>query len=112
MPELVAISDLRDAFVLCRTLGHAWDDNPGAEVDSALFRSSRGALALRCSRCATERFDYLNASLEVWQRYYRYPPHYTAIPGEGTRPNLRAELLRRSLLIRGHRSRNGKARKP
>jgi hypothetical protein len=106
--ERVAIQDLQDAYVLCRALGHAWDDNPTAQVDSQLYRASRGVLTLRCTRCTTERFDYINQMFEVATRYYRYPDHYKSIPGEGTRPNLRAELLRRSLLIRSARRRNGK----
>lgn len=98
--ERLAIDELADAFVICRAIGHAWEDNPHAEVNSDLFRASDGALALRCVRCTTERFDYVAHDMTVWQRYYRYPDRYGTVPGEGTRPNLRAELFRRSLLIR------------
>jgi hypothetical protein len=98
--ERIAITELEDAYVMCRALGHSWDDNPIGEVDSALFRASRGAIVLRCTRCATERFDYLANDMSVFARYYRYPTRYKSIPGQGTRPNLRGELLRRSLLIR------------
>jgi hypothetical protein len=106
--ERMAITDLEDVYVLCRTLGHAWDDNPAGEVDSELFRASRGAIVLRCTRCATERFDYIANDMTVFQRYYRYPRFYQSIPGQGSRPNLRGELLRRSLLIRAaKRRRNG-----
>lgn len=108
MPEYTDITELRDEFVLCRGLGHSWDDNPTGEVDSTLFRSSIGALALRCVRCGTERFDYVNDEFRVWQRYYRYPDKYRTVPGHGTRPNLRGEMYRRSLLIR--RLRNGRRR--
>jgi hypothetical protein len=102
------IRDLEDAFVVCRTLGHAWDDNPNGEVQSELFRASRGALILRCARCGAERFDYIANDMTVFQRYYRYPARYKSIPGQGSRPNLRSELLRRSLLIRAaKRRRNG-----
>lgn len=108
MKEMVSINDLKDEYVLCRTLGHSWDDNPTALVDSQLYRASRGVLALRCTRCTTERFDYINQSFEIGTRYYRYPPLYKSIPGEGTRPNLRGEMLKRSLLIRSaRRRRNG-----
>ena len=98
--DFVDIQELNDQYVLCRTLGHAWDDNPTAELDSRLYRTSKAALALRCVRCRTERFDYIDQDMLVSYRYYRYPPRYKSIPGQGTRPNLRAELLRRSLLIR------------
>jgi hypothetical protein len=103
--EQMEIHELTDKFLTCRALGHAWDDNPTAEVDGTLFKSSHGALALRCTRCRTERFDYLDNTMQVFQRYYRYPKRYTTIPGY-TRPDVRAEMLSRSLLIRARR--NGK----
>jgi len=107
--ERVSIQELRDEFVVCRGVGHSWDDNPTADVDSELFRTASGALALRCVRCGTERFDYIGNDMTVFRRYYRYPELYRSIPGEGSRPNLRAEMLRRSLLIRSaRRRRNGK----
>jgi hypothetical protein len=97
------ISELRDEFLLCRTLGHAWDDNPTAEVDSQLFKASQGCLALRCTRCATERFDYLDNSMGVFTRYYRYPQGYEGVKRgeeEGLAPQFRAEMFSRSILIR------------
>jgi len=96
---LVDISDLPIEFVVCRTLGHAWDDNPAATLSPTLFSESYGAMALRCTRCTTERFDYLDAEMKVWKRHYRYPRGYKTIPGMGSRPNLRSELVRRSVLI-------------
>jgi hypothetical protein len=100
------VSDLQDAFLVCRTIGHAWDDNPHAEVDSDLFKASRGCLALRCTRCFTERFDYLDNQMAVFQRYYRYPQGYEGIKGEERfAPALRAEMFSRSLLIRKARAR-------
>lgn len=108
MPNKMDIRDLEDAFVLCRTLGHAWEDNPHVTVDSTWFRTAKGVLTLRCHRCGTERIDYLSQAMEVVSRMYRYPDNYTTIVGQGSRPNLRGEMLRRSLLI--HTRRNG--RKP
>jgi hypothetical protein len=47
--------------------------------------------------------------MEVVSRQYKYPPRYNTIIGEGKRPNLRGEMLRRSLLIQTYRRRrNGK----
>ena len=83
--EYMQITGLRNEFVLCRTLGHSWDDNPNAEVNSDLYRASTGALFLRCTRCTTERFDYIGSDMQVFQRYYRYPDHYKTVPGEATR---------------------------
>jgi hypothetical protein len=94
------ITELRDEIVICRTIGHSWDDNPGGQIDGPLARTSAGVLLLRCTRCTTERFDYINVQMLVFQRYYRYVDGYRSIPGQGTRPNLRGELLRRSVLIR------------
>jgi hypothetical protein len=105
----IDISELRDEYVVCRAIGHSWDDNPTAEVDGPLFRAATGCLALRCVRCTTERFDYIDSEMQVFQRYYRYPPQYQSIPGQETRPNLRGELLRRSVLIR--RYGNGRRRR-
>jgi hypothetical protein len=107
--EHVDIQDLNDNYLLCRALGHSWEDDPTAQVDSDLYRASRGVIAIHCTRCQTQRFDYINHLFEVANRYYRYPDHYRSIPGQGTRPNLRGEMLRRSLLIRSARQRrNGK----
>jgi hypothetical protein len=107
--DLIQITELSDNFVVCRTIGHSWDDNPNAEVNSDLWRQSVGALALRCVRCSTERFDYVGKDMTVFGRYYRYPDRYRTIPGQGTRPNLRGEMLRRSLLIRSYD--NGQVRR-
>lgn len=103
--ELLEIHELTDKYLTCRMLGHAWDDYPNGEVDSDLFRKSRAVATLRCTRCRTERYDYLDKTLQVAYRYYKYPPRYTTIPGY-TRPDVRAEMLHRSLLLRSRR--NGK----
>lgn len=103
--ELLEIHQLTDKFLTCRMLGHAWDDNPNGEVDSQLFKESYAMAMLRCIRCKTERYDYLDNTLQVSYRYYKYPARYTTIPGY-TRPDVRAEMLNRSLLLRSRR--NGK----
>jgi hypothetical protein len=103
MPTRMLIQDLKDEYLVCRSIGHAWDDNPTAVVNSDLFRASLACLALRCSRCTTERFDYIGNDMKVFQRYYRYPVDYTTVigdPSEAMRPQLRAELVSRSLLVR------------
>jgi hypothetical protein len=92
--ERVDIRELEDNYVICRTLGHAWDDFPNGEVRSELFRAARGTLVLRCARCLMERYDYIANDMTVFQRYYRIPRGYNTIVGQGKRPNLRGELLR------------------
>lgn len=108
---LQQIEDLSDEFITCRTLGHAWDDNPTATVDSDLWRSSVGVMSLLCWRCHTERFDYIGNDMKVAKRYYRYPPRYRTIPGQGSRPNLRGECLKRSLLIRTYQPTDGRRKR-
>jgi hypothetical protein len=46
--------------------------------------------------------------MRVFHRYYRYPRLYNTIVGQGSRPNLRGELIRRSLLIRTYKPRAAK----
>jgi hypothetical protein len=98
----VDVSDLTNEFLLCRALGHSWDDNPGVEIPKTpLSTASAGILALRCIRCHTERWDFLNVSMEVFSRRYVYPATYRRLTAEQRgRPALRAEMLGRSLLIR------------
>jgi hypothetical protein len=103
--EYVDITELENSFVICRTIGHAWDNNPTGKVNSQLFKESYGTLCLICTRCTAERFDYLGQDMKVWKRYYRNPKGYNTIKGQGSRPNLRAEMFRRSLLIRKPRRR-------
>jgi hypothetical protein len=105
--QYVEVNELTDEFLLCRTLGHAWDNFPAGELNVEMLRTSAGAAALRCTRCHTERYDYLGKDLKIASRRYIYPVRYTTIPGAGTRPVLRGEMLRRSLLFQKY-SRNGR----
>ena len=109
--ELMQISDLRNEYVICRSIGHSWDDLPNPEFSPALLIGTAGAMALRCVRCSTERYDYIAKDMTVASRQYKYPLHYTTIPGEGSRPNLRGELLKRSLLIHTFSERRNGRRK-
>jgi hypothetical protein len=109
--ERIAISDLRNEYLLCRALGHAWEEIPNAEFSPELWRTSSAALAVRCVRCTTERHDYLDKQFDVSSRQYKYPPMYMGIVGEGKRPNVRGELLSRSLLLHRYAERANGARK-
>jgi hypothetical protein len=102
--RLVSIAELQDEYVKCRTIGHAWDDHPGAEFSPARWRAATGAMGLRCTRCKTVRLDYIAKDMSV-EHDYDYPPGYHLAPGVGRRPNLRAELFRRSLLVKRYRDR-------
>lgn len=98
--ELMTIEELSDTYLLCRSLGHAWDELPNPEFSPTMFRLHQHAIGLRCIRCLTERYDYIGQDMKVALRHYKYPAHYRTIPGQSTRPNVRGEMLRRSLLIR------------
>jgi hypothetical protein len=102
MAEYLEITELRDEIVLCRTLGHSWDDNPNGAVNKLMFQGSKGVLTLRCTRCTTERVDYISEDDRVGSRSYAYPSGYKSVPGQGTRPNLRGEMFRRGLLIKAY----------
>ena len=95
-----SLAELLDSFVICRTVGHSWDDNPHAEINSMWS----WVMALRCTRCTCERFDALNNLGEVVSRSYRYPDGYRITAnrqGERTtRVGLRTELMRRRILAR------------
>jgi hypothetical protein len=102
--------DLEDAYLKCRVFGHNWDDNPNAEFSPALWRTSAGAVALRCERCTMERYDYIGKDMQVASRRYKAPKGYSKMShDDGARPTLRRELFRRSLLVHSYKRRaNGK----
>jgi hypothetical protein len=109
--ERTAIVDLLDSYVVCRTIGHSWDVIPNAEFSLELFRTSAGAMALRCTRCHAERYDYIAKDMTVQSRTYNYPPHYMGIQGEGKRPNLRGEMFKRSLVVQVYNQRRNGAKR-
>jgi hypothetical protein len=100
--DYVEVQDLTNEYLLCRALGHAWDENPSAEVPmTPIAMAATAVLCLRCIRCTTERWDFLNAAMEVFSRRYLYPSTYRRLRAEQRRrPVLRAEMFGRSLLIR------------
>lgn len=60
-------------YVLCRTLGHAWDIIPA----DAPGRRGGDAFWLRCVRCLTERHDDVHyATGEMLGRRYVYQDSY------------------------------------
>lgn len=95
-----SIVDLYDDFLVCRTIGHSWDDNPGASFVTIF----NWALPLRCTRCSSERIDYLNLAGEVMSRRYIYPDGYkVAGTRQGDRVGrlqARQEMMRRRIIAR------------
>jgi hypothetical protein len=107
MSELIEVEDLTNEFVICRTIGHSWDENPNAEVDTMF--PTEFLFALRCVRCTTERFDFSNVTGQLIQRYYRYPEKYHTV--KTTREVFRAEMLSRSLLVHFYKKRRARKSK-
>ena len=91
------IHRLRDTFLECRAIGHAWRlayIGPITRADPELADRARrhpwhpdGARVLRCSRCRTQRVDLClvgygrgTYAYRLVSRYYAYPVDY-AVPG-------------------------------
>lgn len=66
-----------DDFVVCRSIGHAWDEVPDDRQRTDPFHMVwTYRICLRCVRCTTKRYDGINAQGDVGQREYRYPDGY------------------------------------
>lgn len=80
--------DMREEYVRCRTLGHAWDD-----LHDHGYRASFGwLLAFRCTRCTMVRLDVIDALGRLGSRRYVQPEGYrleSKIPRDDFRRELR-----------------------
>lgn len=88
-------SEVRDAYVRCRAVGHVWVDfvPRGMRAPSFGYR-----LSMRCRSCGTKRHDLWNSRGDMLQRAYVYADEYQ-IKGIGTnRDQWRAEVLRRNVV--------------
>jgi hypothetical protein len=87
--------DLRDAFLLCRTIGHGWDE----VVRNDLEKPEYGwRFSLRCTRCLCERHDVIdprNGDLVPNGRRYFHPDGYE-LDEKVTRSEFRQEWARRN----------------
>lgn len=91
--DAVGHEDLSDAYLLCRTLGHAWYEQSASDLESA----GRGFwwLVVSCERCSARRVDLVGLkSGSVEKRRYEYPDGYE-INETTTRSQLRVEWERR-----------------
>lgn len=91
MPDTIDLSELRDNYVWCRTYGHSWDEFHPENRNPTTFKHY---MALRCTRCTTQRFDYEGVLGEIIDREYKYPEGY-ALAGTMTRAQFRLEIRRR-----------------
>lgn len=87
--------DLRDDYLLCRTLSHSWEPASASHMQP---ESNCWWFVLRCERCVTERQDLIGkGSGEVLYRKYVYPDGYQ-IDETVVRSQLRVEWEKRRLL--------------
>jgi hypothetical protein len=90
------LGEVEEAFILCRALGHQWD-----QFQPLRRRAAWGTLlSLRCDRCGCERHDTIDSLGEISAREYKHPDGYK-VAGEVrgdrvTRAELRLEMLKRS----------------
>ncbi len=64
-------------IVKCRTFGHSWDEfDPRYHETARDWGADVWRITLRCTRCTTERYDYLNSIGGVVSRNYAYPVGY------------------------------------
>ena len=103
--ELIEVHDLSDKYLLCRTLGHTWDKNPNPD-HLARDKAWVAAIYLRCTRCRMERYDYIDRTMNVHYRRYIPPKGYGQLKPGYKKPELRAEMFGRSLLV--NKLRNGR----
>jgi hypothetical protein len=101
---------LAPEHVMCRTLGHAWDDY----VDTDLKRPSWGVrMSWRCVRCDMRRHDVIDSLGELSVRAYEAPYGYSLTRDEKpTVQQLRLTLkrqLRRKEVEVTHKSRRLRA---
>jgi hypothetical protein len=105
------LADLDKSVLTCKAVhSHSWEDNPSYELTHPRVRPSFALLALRCTRCGRERFDFLNKNgSRNGQPYYRNPVNYPRTH-RLTGQELMVELLSRSLLVHAidRSRRNGK----
>lgn len=73
----VWLDNLDAQFVRCRKLGHQWD-----ELGWQRLSDRSDGVALRCLRCASERFDAYDAVGWKVGRRYRYADGYGKPRGE------------------------------
>lgn len=91
------VSALKDKFLRCLMLGHAWGDAPIIEA-----RLENGLIAwkqdLRCTSCGCMRYDTLEPkTFNLWRRHYDHPVGY-GVEEPYTRADLRAERATRTIL--------------
>jgi hypothetical protein len=81
------------AYVMCRTLGHSWDE----EATTGQSDTDGRRLDLRCVRCTCERHDIIAPDGDLAHRGYKHPSGYRLTKDDTPdTAALRLELLKRA----------------
>lgn len=62
-----------EEYLKCRDLGHIWDESPFLRAKRKVSVFER---LLRCTRCGTEKIEWLTWEGRVTSRHYNYPDGY------------------------------------
>jgi hypothetical protein len=79
-------TNLKDDFVICRTLLHSWDEIPddGGRLKEYRTNKTTARMLFRCTRCGTCRYEVWNILTgDLVSRSYDYVEDYQADPGSG-----------------------------
>ena len=110
MTEYTDLSDLRDDSLMCKYPGirHPWDKLPESSYDLNDFEKayySDSVLALRCSRCGREKFEFFDVNgNRMGKPTYRNPvdfQHTHRLQAS----EIRLEFMSRSLLVSNFKKR-------
>lgn len=89
--------ELPDAYLSCRDLGHTW--RPFTASWDSQERAYRRVL--QCSRCTTERTQWVSSSGHIAHgNSYNYPEGYTAPGGWGRMDGQARDALRLQSVLR------------
>lgn len=91
---------LENAYLKCRSFGHAWDDVTGNVDPHNITYLTGSRITLRCISCTTEREDIVSTTTgDLIQRIYTYPERYKLIGSEFSgmhgMKNFKVEYIRR-----------------
>ena len=87
------IHDYAQAFLTCRTFGHAWRIVASAQLGES---DSFWTFVVKCRTCKTERRDVVTRSGSLGHRTYEYPEGYLRPHHRNDRTEYRLELIHRA----------------
>lgn len=96
--DYTSIHELDEAFLRCRTLGHAWDQIPDDGGHGRQYTESRSTrrITFRCTECHTVREEAWSAVTgDVLFRTYTNPQGYKMAAEDGKRTAMRVEWVQR-----------------